>query len=66
MQALTLEEFKALMKSAYSAGESAQKRNNYIDRLLDDGTKQCPARPSFDDWFKENIIGGGSLADTKK
>ena len=59
MKALTLDEFKALMVCAYEAGKSAQKKDDEIDRLLDEGTKQCPERPSFEDWFDVVILGNG-------
>lgn len=45
------ERIKALLKIAYEAGEKAKDKNDEIDRLLDEGTKACPERPSFENWY---------------
>ncbi len=45
------------MESAYKYGLYADKENKRIDKILDQGTKDCPARPDFNAWFSFNILG---------
>jgi len=53
--ALTEQEFKAILQDAYQAGERASERNKEIDRLLDGGTKSCPAQPSFENYYQSML-----------
>lgn len=43
---------KGKLQQAYNAGVSSVKFNADRDRLLDEGTKQCPAEASFDNWYR--------------
>ncbi len=61
----TAKELKTLIKMAYEAGELAQKKNKELDDLLENGTKQCPKRPSFDEWFDIAILGNGVHVNAK-
>lgn len=40
------------LKDAYQAGVASVHKNKEIDDLLEQGTKQCPARPSFENWLE--------------
>lgn len=44
---------KQIAKSAFEAGMKAQVFNDKRDRMLDEGTKNCPCESSF-----ETYIGG--------
>lgn len=52
MNALNLDEFKALMKLAYNAGKREQALNEKIERDIEDGVKKSPAHKSFDSFFE--------------
>jgi len=44
-------EFKAILKEAYEEGKKERDLNSQIDLLLENGTKFCPERPSFESWY---------------
>ena len=40
------------LRKAYYAGQQSIETNNDIDKLLEQGTKQSPAKSDFSQWFE--------------
>ena len=43
------------LREAFNAGMSAQKRNDKRDKLLEEGTKQCPEESTFETWILNKL-----------
>lgn len=43
---------KTELKKAFDAGMQAEKHNQGREKLLDKGTKQCPAEITFESWYE--------------
>ncbi len=51
MEALSEKEFKAICEFFYEAGKTHKHKEDEINKLLDEGTKQLPAPPSFENIY---------------
>ena len=56
MEALSEKEFKAICEFFYEAGKKHEQKENEINKLLDEGTKQLPASPSFENAYSIFIM----------
>ncbi len=51
MEALSEKEFKAICEFFYEAGKSHKHKEDEISKMLDEGTKQLPEAPSFENAY---------------
>ena len=51
MEGLSEKEFKAICEFFYEAGKSHKHKEDEISKMLDEGTKQLPEPPSFENAY---------------